>query len=124
MIRLITGNLWRAGFGGSMLAFALVSLYAWQQNGAKQILAARLATSELSNTICRASVDRLDKAVEDQNADIIARSQAYYEARTKAVQNDAVDKAAWKTTQERIDALRRSVGQIRPDDCKTPELGL
>lgn len=69
-----------------------------------------------------ASVDQLQRGIERQNSDVIARADALAEARQKAAQDAQTAAAAYRDTARQIGALRAAVGQNQGDDCATPPL--
>lgn len=65
------------------------------------------------------SVKTLRDALDQKNAESLARAKALQDARSEAAQAQADAERRYATTKARIDALRAAVGQ-NGDDCSVP----
>lgn len=102
----------------ALCAFLTLRLYSvdgdrdeWRDK-AKSEVAAHKVTME--------SVKTLRDALDQKNAESLARAKALQDARSEAAQARADAERRYATTKARIDALRSAVGQ-NGDDCSVPE---
>lgn len=81
---------------------------------------ARWKAEQLAHAVTRASVERLQAAVNADNVEDEARGEAYRQAATDAARAQSRNADAYRETARRIDALRAAIGQGRAD-CATPD---
>ena len=117
---------WRAILSGvlaaSLLTWALVersSARHWQKVAQVNADAASLANQKLA--VSNASINTLQTALADKNAESEARAKAYADSKAKDTATIAEQDRRFKTTQQAIDALKAVAGV--PDKtgaCKVP----
>lgn len=78
-----------------------------------------LATERANHAVTRASVDRLMKAVESQNADIAARSRALDDAKRQAAADIAAADTRWKATEGQVSRLK-AIAARPASGCAVP----
>jgi hypothetical protein len=111
-------------FGGLSLALLIVvGLLSWQNSRlADQRDDARTQAKAWKDAqaITRQSLDDVIAALDQKNAESLARAKALQDARSEAAQAQADAERRYATTKARIDAMRAAVGQ-NGDDCSVPE---
>lgn len=113
-----------AGVSAALLIAAL--LMAWHisnLNGDVEDARNALATEHANHAVTRASVATCERAIEDQNADIIARAKTYDDLKRQSVDERKKADSAYRSTQSRIDGLLSKVGTLNNGKCETPDVG-
>lgn len=80
---------------------------------------ARWKAEQIAHAVTRGSIDRLQAAVNADNAEDEARAAAYRQSAAQAATAQQRNAEAYRDTGRRIDALRAAVGQS--SDCVTPD---
>ena len=82
---------------------------------------ARWKAEQLAHAVTRGSVDRLQAAVNADNAEDEARAAAYRDSLAQAATARRDAERAFASSQARIDALRAAAGNSAPSGCATPD---
>lgn len=101
---------------GAGLAIAL-----WLTSNALETKRDELSDCKAAHKITAASVETLEVALANKNAESAARNQAFLDSQNKAAQDLDANAALYEATQARIEALTAKIGQ--GDACLTPDVG-
>lgn len=80
---------------------------------------ARWKAEQLAHAVTRGSVERLQAAINADNAEDEARGEAYRQAATDAARAQSRNADVYRDTARRIDALRAAIGQ-HDGTCTVP----
>jgi hypothetical protein len=111
----ITADFWRI----FVLVSAVLAFMLWRADARADRAEAATAREIASHRVTLESVKTLRDALDQKNAESLARAKALKDARSEAAQAQADAERRYAITKARIDALRAAVGQ-NGDDCSVP----
>ncbi|SNT19208.1 hypothetical protein [Sphingopyxis indica] len=102
-----------------VIVAAVLAFMLWRADGMADKLQFKLDREIAAHAETLKSVKTLSDALEQKNAESMARAKALEDARSEAAQAQAAADRRYRSTQARIDVLRAAVGQ-NEGVCDTP----